>query len=80
MVYWEYIIKYQDPFDNIEEERSGVVTGEIISEAMKEMEEYYGQNNIVDIISFRYIAEDLIDFKNIDEKSREFLKEQIEKC
>ena len=80
MIYWEYIIKYQDPCDNFEEERSGVVTGETISKAIKEMEEYYEPNSIVDIISFRYIAEDLIDFKDIDEKSREILKEQIEKC
>ena len=79
MNYWEYVIKYQDPSDSIEEERSGVVTGDSISEAIKEIEEYYGKDDIIDIISFRYLAEFLIDFKDLDEKSKAILKEQIKK-
>ena len=79
IIYWEYIIKYKDPLDNIEEERSGVVTGNTISEAMKEIETYYDADCITDIISFRYITDCLIDFKDLDDEQKSFLKEQIKK-
>ena len=64
--YWEYRLKIWDEIDNKEEIRSGVVAADTITEAMKEIEDYYG-DEIMEVQMLKAIVDGVFEFQNVME-------------
>ena len=64
--YWEYQLKIWDDVDDKEEIRSGVVAADTITEAMKEIEDYYG-DEIVEIQMLKAITDGVFEFQYVME-------------
>lgn len=60
--YWEYQLKIWDEIDDKEETRSGVVAADTITEAMKEIEDYYG-DEIMEVQMLKAITDGVFDFQ-----------------
>lgn len=72
--YWEYIITFWNEVDSKAEERAGVVLAETLSEAMQIISEYYGEESILDVKTFKPIIDGAVfDFQDVtDEKFCDF--------
>lgn len=64
--YYEYIIKVWDEIDKKEEIRSGVVVADTITEAMKEIEDYYG-DEIMEVQMLKAITDGVFEFQYVME-------------
>ena len=64
--YWEYQLKIWDEIDNKEEIRSGVVAADTITEAMKEIEDYYG-DEIMEVQMLKAITDGVFEFQYVME-------------
>ena len=64
--YWEYQLKIWDDVDDKEEIRSGVVAADTITEAMKEIEDYYG-NEIMEVQMLKAITDGVFEFQYVME-------------
>ena len=64
--YWEYQLKIWDEIDSKEEIRSGVVAADTITEAMKEIEDYYG-DEIMEVQMLKAIADGVFEFQYVME-------------
>ena len=64
--YWEYQLKIWDDVDDKEEIRSGVVAADIITEAMKEIEDYYG-DEIMEVQMLKAITDGVFEFQYVME-------------
>lgn len=60
--YWEYQLKIWDDIDEKEEMRSGIVAANTITEAMKEIEDYYG-DEIMEVQMLKAIADGVFEFQ-----------------
>lgn len=66
--YWEYQLKIWDETDDKEEIRSGVVAADTFTEAMKEIEDYYG-NEIMEVQMLKAIVDGVFEFQNVMENT-----------
>lgn len=66
--YWEYQLKIWDDVDDKEEIRSGVVAADTITEAMKEIEDYYG-DEIIEVQMLKAITDGVFEFQYVMEDS-----------
>ena len=64
--YWEYQLKIWDETDDKEEIRSGVVAADTITEAMKEIEDYYGKE-IMEVQMLKAITDGVFEFQDVME-------------
>ena len=64
--YWEYQLKIWDEIDNKEKIRSGVVAADTITEAMKEIEDYYG-DEIMEVQMLKAITDGVFEFQHVME-------------
>ena len=64
--YWEYQLKIWDEIDSKEEIRSGVVAADTITEAMKEIEDYYG-DEIMEVQMLKAITDGVFEFQYVME-------------
>lgn len=64
--YWEYRLKIWDEIDSKEEIRSGVVAADTITEAMKEIEDYYG-DEIMEVQMLKAITDGVFEFQSVME-------------
>ena len=64
--YWEYQLKTWNEIDRKEEIRSGVVTADTFTEAMKEIEDYYG-DEIMEVQMLKSITDGVFDFQYVME-------------
>ena len=64
--YWEYQLKIWDEIDEKEEKRSGVVAADTITEAMKEIEDYYG-DEIMEVQMLKAITDGVFEFQHVME-------------
>lgn len=64
--YWEYQLKIWDETDDKEEIRSGVVAADTITEAMKEIEDYYG-DEIIEVQMLKAITDGVFEFQDVME-------------
>ena len=64
--YWEYQLKIWDDVDDKEEIRSGVVAADTITEAMKEIEDYYG-DEIMEVQMLKAITDGVFEFQYVIE-------------
>lgn len=64
--YWEYQLKIWDEIDEKEEKRSGVVAADTITEAMKEIEDYYG-DEIMEVQMLKAITDGVLEFQYVME-------------
>lgn len=64
--YWEYQLKIWDDVDDKEEIRSGVVAADTITEAMKEIEDYYG-DEITEVQMLKAITDGVFEFQYVME-------------
>ena len=64
--YWEYQLKIWDEIDSKKEIRSGVVAADTITEAMKEIEDYYG-DEIMEVQMLKAITDGVFEFQNVME-------------
>lgn len=64
--YWEYQLKIWDDVDDKEEIRSGVVAADTITEAMKEIEDYYG-DEIMEVQMLKAITDGVFEFQEVME-------------
>ena len=64
--YWEYQLKIWDETDDKEEIRSGVVAADTITEAMKEIEDYYG-DEIMEVQMLKAITDGVLEFQYVME-------------
>ena len=64
--YWEYQLKIWDETDDKEEIRSGVVAADTITEAMKEIEDYYG-DEIMEVQMLKAITDGVFEFQYVME-------------
>ena len=64
--YWEYQLKIWDDIDEKEEMRSGIVAADTITEAMKEIEDYYG-DEIMEVQMLKAITDGVFEFQNVME-------------
>ena len=60
--YWEYQLKIWDETDDKEEIRSGVVAADTITEAMKEIEDYYC-DEIMEVQMLKAITDGVFEFQ-----------------
>ena len=65
--YWEYQLKIWDEIDSKEEIRSGVVAADTITEAMKEIEDYYG-DEIMEVQMLKAITDGVFEFQYVMEE------------
>lgn len=65
--YWEYQLKIWDDVDDKEEIRSGVVAADTITEAMKEIEDYYG-DEIMAVQMLKAITDGVFEFQYVMEE------------
>ena len=64
--YWEYQLKIWDDIDEKEEIRSGVVAANTITEAMKEIEDYY-RDEIMEVQMLKAITDGVFEFQCVME-------------
>ena len=64
--YCEYQLKIWDEIDSKEEIRSGVVAADTITEAMKEIEDYYG-DEIMEVQMLKAITDGVFEFQYVME-------------
>ena len=64
--YWEYQLKIWDDVDDKEEIRSGIVAADTITEAMKEIEDYYG-DEIMEVQMLKAITDGVFEFQYVME-------------
>lgn len=64
--YWEYQLKIWDETDDKEKIRSGVVAADTITEAMKEIEDYYG-DEIMEVQMLKAITDGVFEFQCVME-------------
>ena len=64
--YWEYQLKIWNEIDEKEEKRSGVVAANTITEAMKEIENYYG-DEIMEVQMLKAITDGVFEFQCVME-------------
>ena len=64
--YWEYQLKIWDEIDSKEEIRSGVVAADTITEVMKEIEDYYG-DEIMEVQMLKAITDGVFEFQYVME-------------
>ena len=64
--YWEYQLKIWNEIDEKEEMRSGVVAANTITEAMKEIEDYYG-DEIEEVQMLKAITDGVFEFQYVME-------------
>ena len=64
--YWEYQLKIWNEIDEKEEMRSGVVAANTITEAMKEIEDYYG-DEIMEVQMLKAITDGVFEFQYVME-------------
>lgn len=64
--YWEYQLKIWDEIDSKEEIRSGVVVADTITEAMEEIEDYYG-DEIMEVQMLKAITDGVFEFQYVME-------------
>lgn len=64
--YWEYQLKIWDEIDSKEEIRSGVVAADTITEAMKEIEDYYG-DEIMEVQMLKAVTDGVFEFQYVME-------------
>ena len=64
--YWEYQLKIWDDVDDKEEIRSGVVAADTITEAMKEIEDYY-RDEIMEVQMLKAITDGVFEFQYVME-------------
>ena len=64
--YWEYQLKIWNEFDEKEEMRSGIVAADTITEAMKEIEDYYG-DEIMEVQMLKAITDGVFEFQYVME-------------
>lgn len=64
--YWEYRLKIWDEIDEKEEMRSGIVAADTITEAMKEIEDYYG-DEIMEVQMLKAITDGVFEFQYVME-------------
>ena len=64
--YWEYQLKIWDDVDDKEEIRSGVVAADTITEAMKEIEDYYC-DEIMEVQMLKAITDGVFEFQYVME-------------
>jgi len=64
--YWEYQLKIWDEIDEKEEIRSGVVAADTITEAMKEIEDYYG-DEVMEVQMLKAITDGVFEFQYVME-------------
>ena len=64
--YWEYQLKIWNEIDEKEEMRSGIVAADTITEAMKEIEDYYG-NEIMEVQMLKAITDGVFEFQYVME-------------
>ena len=64
--YWEYQLKIWNDIDSKEEIRSGVVAANTITEAMKEIEDYYG-DEIMEVQMLKAITDGVFEFQYVME-------------
>lgn len=66
--YWEYQLKIWNEIDSKEEIRSGVVAADTFTEAMKEIEDYYG-DEIMEVQMLKAIVDGAFEFQNVMENT-----------
>lgn len=66
MWYWEYQLQFWDEIDKKETTRSGLVAANTITEAMQEIEKYYG-DEIMEIQMLKPITDGLFEFQYVME-------------
>lgn len=66
--YWEYQLKIWDDIDEKEEMRSGIVAADTITEAMKEIGDYYG-DEIMEVQMLKAITDGVFEFQYVMEDS-----------
>ena len=64
--YWEYQLKIWDDIDEKEETRSGIVAADTITEAMKEIGDYYG-DEIMEVQMLKAITDGVFEFQDVME-------------
>ena len=64
--YWEYQLKVWNEIDSKEEIHSGVVAADTITEAMKEIEDYYG-DEIMEVQMLKAITDGVFEFQYVME-------------
>jgi len=64
--YWEYVVTFWDEDEAAEVERSGVVTGETITEAVATLDGYY---DIMNIKTLKAIMDTVFDFDEANDDS-----------
>lgn len=64
--YWEYQLKIWDDIDEKEEMRSGIVAADTITEAMKEIGDYYG-DEIMEVQMLKAITDGVFEFQYVME-------------
>lgn len=64
--YWEYQLKIWDDIDKKEEMRSGIVAADTITEAMKEIGDYYG-DEIMEVQMLKAITDGVFEFQYVME-------------
>lgn len=69
IAYWEYIIKIWNDVDSEEEERAGVVSATTMTEAVQEIENAYYDNEILNIITLKYITDSVLDIKEANDNN-----------
>lgn len=62
--YWEYQLKIWNEIDEKEEMRSGVVAADTITGAMKEIEDYYG-DEIMEVQMLKAITDGVFEFQYV---------------
>lgn len=64
--YWEYQLKVWNDIDEKEEIRAGIVAAGTLTEAMKEIEDYYG-DDIEEVQMLKAITDGVFDFESVRE-------------
>ena len=64
--YWEYQLKVWNDIDEKEEIHAGIVAAGTLTEAMKEIEDYYG-DDIEEVQMLKAITDGVFDFESVRE-------------
>ena len=58
--FFSYTIKYYDELDRQEKVATGIVYGDSTVDAIKNLAEYYGDEQIIRILDFRYLNDTIV--------------------
>lgn len=58
--FFSYTIKYYDELDRAEKVATGIVYGDSTVDAIKNLAEYYGDEQIIRILDFRYLNDTIV--------------------